>query len=104
MANLLEYLKRHQLIAHFALTYLVTWTLLILFQPLYLEGQRIVAPLLSLGIFAPALVSIGLSAIIEPRRIAADLWRARGYRLGLDIHPSLLDADDPKDRTAWNGG
>lgn len=67
MANLIEYLKRHQLIAYFVLTYLVTWTLLILFQPLYLEGQRIVAPLLSLGIFAPALVSIGLSAIVNPR-------------------------------------
>ena len=67
MANLIEYLKRHQLIAYFVLTYLVTWTLLILYQPLYLEGQRIVAPLLSLGIFAPALVSIGLSAIVNPR-------------------------------------
>ncbi|MBN2385711.1 MAG: hypothetical protein JXB85_01740 [Anaerolineales bacterium] len=41
---------------------------------------------------------------LQPRRIAADLWRAHGYRLGPDIHPSLLDADDPKDRTAWNGG
>ena len=67
MITLTEYLKRHQLIAYFVLTYVFTWTLLILFQPLYLEGQRIVAPLISLGIFAPALVSIGLSAILKPR-------------------------------------
>ncbi len=62
-----EYLKRNQLIAYFILTYLCTWVLLIFFQPSYLEGQRIVAPLISLGIFAPALVSIGLSAAIKPQ-------------------------------------
>ncbi|MGB2964767.1 MAG: type II CAAX endopeptidase family protein [Anaerolineales bacterium] len=67
MNNLTAYLKRHQLIAYFVLTYVFTWTLLILFQPLYLEGQRTVAPLISLGIFAPALVSIGLSAVLKPR-------------------------------------
>ena len=67
MNNLIKYLQRHQLVAYFVLTYLFTWTLLFLFQSLYLEGQRIVAPIISLGIFAPALVSIGLSAIIKPR-------------------------------------
>jgi membrane protease YdiL (CAAX protease family) len=67
MTNLTEYLKRHQLIAHFVLTYVFMWTLLILVQPLYLEGQRTVAPLLSLAVFAPALVSMGLSAVIKPR-------------------------------------
>jgi membrane protease YdiL (CAAX protease family) len=67
MTKLIEFFKRHQLIAYFVLTYLFTWTLLILFQPLYLKGQRTVAPLISLGIFAPALVSIGLSAFLKPR-------------------------------------
>jgi membrane protease YdiL (CAAX protease family) len=67
MTRLAEYLKRHQLIAYFVLTYALSWALLTAFQPLYLEGQRIVAPLISLGIFAPALVSIGLSAVINPR-------------------------------------
>ena len=67
MTNLTEYLKRHQLIAYFVLTYVFTWALLILLQPLFLEGRKILAPLISLGIFAPALVSIGLSAILEPR-------------------------------------
>lgn len=42
MTNLTEYLKSHQLIAYFVLTYVFTWTLLILFQPIYLAGQRIV--------------------------------------------------------------
>jgi membrane protease YdiL (CAAX protease family) len=67
MTKLIEYLKRHQLIAYFVLTYVFTWALLILFQPLFLEGRKTLAPLISLGIFGPALVSIGLSAIINPR-------------------------------------
>ena len=44
----------------------------------------------------------GLS--LQPHRIAADLWRAHGYHLGPEVHPRLLDADDPRDRKAWNGG
>jgi membrane protease YdiL (CAAX protease family) len=66
MTKLIEFLKRHQLIAYFVLTYLLTWTLLMIFQPPYLAGQRTLAPLISLGIFAPALVSIGLSAVNKP--------------------------------------
>jgi membrane protease YdiL (CAAX protease family) len=67
MDKLIEFLRRHQLIAYFVLTYLVTWTLLFLFQPLLLEGQSFVAPLVILGVFAPALVSIGLSAVLSSR-------------------------------------
>jgi len=67
MNNLISYLKRHQLITYFVLTYVFTWKLLFIFQPLYLQGHRTVSPLISLGIFAPALVSIGLSAILKPR-------------------------------------
>jgi membrane protease YdiL (CAAX protease family) len=67
MNHLTEYIKRHQLITYFVLTYAFMWTLVILFQPLYLKGQKTVAPLLSLGIYAPALVSIGLSALQNPR-------------------------------------
>ena len=67
MSNLIGYLKRHQLIAYFVLTYVITWGLLISIQPLFLNGQKTLAPLISLGVFAPALVSIGLSAIIKPR-------------------------------------
>ena len=67
MSNLTEYLKRHQLLAYFVLTYAITWGLLISIQPLYLGGQKGLAPLISLGVFGPALASIGLSAIINPR-------------------------------------
>jgi len=41
---------------------------------------------------------------LQPRRIAADLWTGRGLRLGPDVHPALLDADDPRDRNLWKGG
>ena len=68
MANLKEFLKKHQLVAYFILTYALTWLLLLTFQPLYLAGQRLTAFFLCLGIFAPALVSIGLSALISPGR------------------------------------
>jgi membrane protease YdiL (CAAX protease family) len=67
MTNLTEYIKRHQLIAYFILTYVFTWALLIAFQPPFLEGQRTLVPFISLGVFGPALISIGLSAIINPR-------------------------------------
>lgn len=67
MNNLTAYLKRHQLIAYFVLTYVSSWALWIAFQPLFLEGRRSLAPLISLGAFAPALVSIGLSTVLKPR-------------------------------------
>lgn len=37
----------------------------------------------------------------DPLRLASDLWRAHGYRLDPEVHPSLLDADDPRDRKLW---
>jgi uncharacterized protein len=66
MEKLVELIKRHQLVAYFILTYAFSWALWLIAQPLYLGGNRIVAPLISLGIFSPALVSIGLSALIKP--------------------------------------
>ena len=42
--------------------------------------------------------------VLHPRRIAADLWTRQGYRLGPEVHPALLDADDPRDRQLWKGG
>jgi membrane protease YdiL (CAAX protease family) len=67
MTNLTEYLKRHQLTAYFVLTYVFSWALWIPLQQLVLGGRRSLMPLISLGVFAPALVSIGLSAILKPR-------------------------------------
>jgi membrane protease YdiL (CAAX protease family) len=66
MTRLIEFLKRHQLISYFVLTYAFTWTLWLAVQPAYLEGEKSLAPLLLLGTFGPALVSIGLSALISP--------------------------------------
>ena len=67
MTNLTEYLKRHQLIAYFFLTYAFSWALWISLQQLVLDGRRSLMPLISLGVFAPALVSIGLSSVLKPR-------------------------------------
>jgi RIO kinase 1 len=37
----------------------------------------------------------------DPARLAADLWQEHGYRLDPEVHPRLLDADDPRDRKLW---
>jgi len=66
MINLTEFIRRHQLIAYFVLTYAFSWALWIPLQQLVLDGQVVLRPLISLGIFGPALVGIGLSAIINP--------------------------------------
>jgi len=49
------------------LTYAFSWALWIPIQPLVLDGHDALIPLIYLGIFGPALVAIGLSAIINPR-------------------------------------
>lgn len=67
MTNLTEYLKRHQLIAYFVLSYVFSWALWIPLQQLVLDGRNYLMPLISLGVFAPALVGIGLSAVLKPR-------------------------------------
>ena len=66
MRNLLGFIKRHPVISFFVLTYVFSWGLWLLFQPLYLRDQAVAAPFIMLGIFGPALVSIVLSAIIQP--------------------------------------
>ncbi len=37
---------------------------------------------------------IGQGLSLHPRRLAADLWTAHGYRLTPEIHPSLLETDE----------
>ncbi len=41
----------------------------------------------------------GLS--IEPQHLAAELWTTHGYHLRPEVHPRLLDADDPADIKFW---
>jgi len=38
---------------------------------------------------------------INPRQLAADLWKKHGYQPAPEIHPSLLDAEDERDRALW---
>ena len=38
---------------------------------------------------------------LQPQRLARQLWQAHGYSLGPEVHPRLMDADDPRDRQAW---
>lgn len=52
--------------AYFVFTYVFSWGLWIPLQQLVLDGYDVLIPLISLGIFGPALVSIGLSAILNP--------------------------------------
>ncbi len=37
----------------------------------------------------------------NPRKLADDLWTSHGHRVIEEVHPILLDADDPKDRKLW---
>lgn len=37
----------------------------------------------------------------NPRKIAADLWAKHGHRLGPEVDPRLLDAEDERDRALW---
>jgi RIO kinase 1 len=34
-------------------------------------------------------------------RLAAELWKAHGFRIQAEVHPGLLDGDDPADRQLW---
>jgi RIO kinase 1 len=38
---------------------------------------------------------------LQPRHLAAQLWTEHGYPLKPEVHPRLLDADDPRDRQLW---
>lgn len=37
----------------------------------------------------------------KPYKLAAELWTAHGYKVIQEVHPSHLDADNPKDRKLW---
>jgi hypothetical protein len=66
MTKFVEFLKRHQLVAYFVLTYGFSWAIWIPIQQLVLRGQNFWMLLISLGVFAPALVSVALSAVLKP--------------------------------------
>lgn len=37
----------------------------------------------------------------NPVLLAAELWKRHGYRLDQEVHPALLDEEDPRDRKLW---
>lgn len=37
----------------------------------------------------------------RPHKLAADLWKANGHRLGPQVHPALLNDEDEGDRAYW---
>ena len=37
----------------------------------------------------------------DARRLAANLWTSHGHRIVKEVHPSHLDAENPKDRKLW---
>ena len=66
MTEPIAFVKRHPLLVYFALTFALSWGLWIPLQQRVMEGQVALLPLIYLGIFAPALVGIGLSAVLKP--------------------------------------
>jgi RIO kinase 1 len=38
----------------------------------------------------------------NPLKLAQSMWSASGHRLSPEVHPSLLDPEDKKDRAYWN--
>lgn len=38
---------------------------------------------------------------IKPHKLAAEIWTSHGYRLGPEVHPSLLDEESEADRAYW---
>ncbi len=37
----------------------------------------------------------------HPARLASSLWTKHGYAVAQEVHPRLLDAEDPRDRKLW---
>ena len=37
----------------------------------------------------------------DPRKLVRELWISHGFRLRQEVHPRLLDPEDPKDRKLW---
>lgn len=38
---------------------------------------------------------------VNAHELSRELWTSHGYRLKQEVHPALLDAEDPKDRNLW---
>jgi RIO kinase 1 len=38
----------------------------------------------------------------DARQLAAEIWEARGYKIGKQVHPKYLDPENPEDRQLWD--
>lgn len=97
MNNLTELIRRHQLIAYFVLTYAFSWALWVPLQPLVLDGHSYLMPLISLGVFAPALVIHGgedLTPIESSREWVKALPLARLLTIQVAGHIPHLEAPE----------
>jgi membrane protease YdiL (CAAX protease family) len=68
VSTILGWVRKHQLGVFFLLTFGVSWTSWILGFILFPEDELLQAPFLKLGVFAPALVSILISSLINRNR------------------------------------
>jgi membrane protease YdiL (CAAX protease family) len=70
MYKLTDWIKRHQVVAFFAITFAITWGLGFSYGAVLKRGQFLLAPLLFLATCGPALAGIILTAVAntEPRQ------------------------------------
>lgn len=61
-----DWVKQHQLLSFFVLSFAISWGLLITLGPLYASGVVLVLPFLMLALFGPALAGIIVSGVIRP--------------------------------------
>lgn len=61
-----ERVGRKPLTSFFILSFVITWGVLFAFGPLYASGMRLVAPVLMLALFGPALAGIIMSRVLDP--------------------------------------
>ena len=67
-----DWMRRHQLISFFGLSFAISWGLLITFGPLYARGVVLVTPFLMLALFGPALAGIIVSGIVGPQPVQGE--------------------------------
>jgi RIO kinase 1 len=70
-------------------------------QVIRIHGNRNAYPIFERDVTRLCEYFIDQGLSLDPQRIAAHLWTEQGLPLAQEIHPLLLDADDPRDRQLW---
>jgi hypothetical protein len=84
MEKLVSWVKNHQLVAFFVLTFLITWGLGFSYRAVMKRGQILPAPLVFIATCGPALAGI-IFAFVVVIVLADRIWK----RLPLD-HPTVV--------------